>query len=171
MISMNALQQWMRCPDHIDIDDGNGPIRLHKRDDLYALRGSVPKQVAEIVQAQPFGDDIRIARGRPAPGLVSGLEVLPVYSATEGATPAVATNRIFLRLDEDTTIESVRGELEALDFSVTDILTYAPHSAWLKPASGRVDEALLKLDSLRALSRAVHVEPQLLRPRAWKNDT
>ena len=167
---MNPLQQWTRCPDQIEIDDGNGPIRLHKRDDIYAIRGSVSKHVTDNVEAQPIGDDIRIARGRPAPGLAPEVEVLPVYSASEGASPAVATQRIYLRLDEGTTIESVRGELEALDFAVADIPAYAPHSAWLEPASGRVDEALSKLDLLRALPRAAHVEPQLLRARAWKAD-
>lgn len=165
---MNALQQWTRCPEYIVIDGVNGPVRLQKRDDLYALRGPVSKRVAETVHAQAIGDDIHVARGQPSPGLESNVEVLPVYSATEGASPAVATRRIFLRLEENTPIESMRSQLEALDFAVAEIPAYAPNSAWLEPTSGRIDEALSKLGALRALPHAAHVEPQLLRPRAWK---
>lgn len=166
---MNPLQQWMRCPEHIVVGDRNERARLHKRDDLHAIRGMTSGTVAETVVVQAIDDDISIARGRPSPDLAPDVEVLPVYSTNEGANPAVATKRIFLRLDEGTSIESIRDEVEALDFAIAEIPAYAPHSAWLEPVSGRVDEALSKLDRLRALPSAAHVEPQLLRPRGWKN--
>ena len=58
-----------------------------------------------------------------------------------------------------------------LELLVTEVPNHAPHCAWLEPKSGHVDEALSKLESLRTLPRAVHVEPQLLRPRGWKRGT
>lgn len=165
---MDALQQWHCCPEFIDVGDEKGSIRLHKRGDLYAIRGSVSKSMLEDVEMRLTGDGVCILRGTPSSDSTSDLELLPVYAATRDSMPAVVTRRIFLRLDEDTAIESVRGDIEALDFHIDDIPAYAPHCAWLEPESGRVDEALSKLDSLRALPRAAHAEPQLLRPRGWK---
>jgi len=115
------------------------------------------------------GDDISILRGAPPATVATDVELLPVYSTASNATPAVATTRIFLRLEDDTSIDSVRSSIEALDLRVDEIPAYAPHSAWLEPKSGCVDDALSKLDILRALPRVANVEPQLLRPRSWKS--
>lgn len=169
MATMNTLQQWKCCPEFIDIGDNNRSIRLVKRNDLYAVRGSASVRNLEHVDVQMSDDDINILRGTPSTDLASDLELLPVYAATGNSTPAVATKRIFLRLDEDATIESVRGDIEALELVVDEIPAHAPHCAWLEPKSGRVDEALSKIEMLRALPRTAHAEPQLLRPRSWKN--
>ncbi len=136
--------------------------------DLYAMRGSISKQNAGDAQMRLPGDSVTILRGTPPCDQPPGLELLPVYSSAKDATPAVVTKRIFLRLQEDTPIDTVRGEIEALDFRIDDVPAHAPHCAWLEPKSGRVDDALGKLDRLRALPRAAHAEPQLLRPRGWK---
>lgn len=166
---MNALQQWARCPQHIEIGDGPRAVRLAKCADLYALRGAISKFRFENVAVRMADDEVSILRGTPALELTSELDLLPVYAAAEGSTPAVATGRIFLRLDEDTAIESSRGAIEGLGFRIDEIPAYAPHCAWLVAVSGRIDEALTKLDGLRALPRAANAEPQLLRPRGWKN--
>jgi len=168
---MNALQQWDCCPEFIDIGDANGAIRLLKCDDLYAVRGTVSKHKLKDVKVRLTGDGISILRGTPSSQLSSDVELLPVYAVSKDSTPAVVTERIFLRLEEETTVESIRNDIEALDFHIDDIPAYAPHCAWLEPASGRVDEALSKLEMLRALPRVAHAEPQLLRARGWKGDT
>jgi hypothetical protein len=168
---MNTLQQWNCCPEFIEIRDRDRLIRLMKRNDLYAIRGTVSKRDAERVTMRLEGDDISILSGTPSSELASKLELLPVYAATRDSTPAVATKRIFLRLDEDATIESVRDDIEALELIVDEVPAHAPHCAWLEPRSGRVDDALSKIEPLRALPRAANAEPQLLRPRAWKNAT
>lgn len=166
---MNSLQQWDCCPEFIDTGDPIRSVRLLKRHDLYAIRGSISQQPAGEVEMRLAGDDISILRGAPPATVATDVELLPVYSTASNATPAVATTRIFLRLEDDTPIDSVRSNIEALDLRVDEILAYAPHSAWLEPKSGRVDDALSKLDILRALPRVANVEPQLLRPRSWKN--
>ena len=168
MASMNALQQWHCCPEFIEIGDSEKPIRLIKREDLYAVRGALSDKDEKHVKVRLTGDDISILPGAPSPADQSNLELLPVYAAAGDSMPAVATKRIFLRLDEDATIESVRGDIEALDLFVAEIPAHAPHCAWLEPKSGRVDDALSRVASLRALPRAAHAEPQLLRPRSWK---
>ena len=166
---MNARQQWVRCPEFIDIDDQKRSVRLLKCDDLYAMRGSISKRYAGDVEIRLTGDGVSILRGTPPSNSPPDLELLPVYAAAKDSTPAVVTERIFLRLEEDTPIDTVRGDIEALDFRIDEVPAHAPHCAWLEPKSGRVDDALAKLDRLRALPRAAHVEPQLLRPRGWKS--
>jgi hypothetical protein len=165
---MNALQQWNRCPEFIDIDDRNGSVRLRKRGDLYAMRGSISKQLSAAVEMRLTGDDVSILRGTPLVDTMPARELLPVYAAARDAAPAVATGRIFLRLEEDMSIDTVRDDIETLDFRIDEVLIHAPHCAWLEPKSGRIDEALSKLDRLRALPLTANVEPQLLRPRSWK---
>ena len=168
---MDSLQQWSCCPESIEIGDGRKRIRLIKRDDLYAIRGSVSEREVEEVDLCLAGDDISILHGSPSSQRRSDRELLPVYAASADSTPAVATQRIFLRLSEDATIDSVRSEIDALDMFIAEIPAHAPHCAWLEPKSGRVDEALSRIESLRALPHAAHAEPQLLRPRAWKRAT
>ena len=167
---MNALAQWNRCPDCIEIGESDKPVRLLKRNNSYGIRVADARRLPKDVKVEPIGDDVCIAHAPPSPALGDDLELLPVYAASEGSTPAVATKRIFLRLDEHSTPKALESELRALGFLVTEVPAYAPHSAWLEPASGRVDEALSMLERLRALPHAAHAEPQLLRPKAWKHD-
>ena len=165
---MNALQQWKRCPDFIDVDDEHRSVRLLKRSDCYALRGHSPERQAVEVELRLPGEDISILRGSPPSDLLPDEELLPVYATSDNTPPAVATERLFLRLHEDIAIESLRGEIDMLGFDIDATPAYAPHSAWLRPKSGRVADALSKLESLRALPGAARVEPQLLRPMSRK---
>ncbi|MDX1434491.1 MAG: hypothetical protein R3286_18760 [Gammaproteobacteria bacterium] len=166
---MNALQRWNRCPDCIEIGENDSPIRLLKRNNQYGVRSADTGRLPAGVQVEPIGDDVAIAHAPPSPELGDDLDLLPVYAADERASPAVATRRVFLRLDENTPARALEAELEALGFVVTEVPRYAPHSAWLEPASGRVDEALSMLERLRALPHAASAEPQLLRPKSKRS--
>ena len=64
--SMDALQQWDCCPEFIDIGDEKGSVRLQKRGDLYAIRGSVSKSMLEDVEMRLTGDGVGILRGTPS---------------------------------------------------------------------------------------------------------
>jgi hypothetical protein len=166
--TMSALQQWERCPEFIEIDDKDRSIRLLKCGDRYALRGSLSERQASEVEACLPGDDISIIRGVPPADLRPEMELLPVYAAAENTPPAVATERLFLSLRDDLAIDSVRDDIDTLGFDIDDLPAYAPHSAWLRPKSGLVVDALSKLERLRALPGAARVDPQLLRPVSRK---
>jgi hypothetical protein len=166
---MTALQPWDCCPEFIDIGDRKQSVRLLKRNDLFAVKGNISQLQTGEVELRLAGDDVSIVRGTPPSTASPDLELLPVYAAAKNSTPAVVTKRIFLRLEEHTPVDEVRDSIEALDFRIDDIPAYAPHCAWLEPKSGRVDDALSKLEMLRALPRVVNAEPQVLRPRDWKN--
>ena len=165
MTGVNALQQWNRCPECIEIGETSHPVRLLKRDNLYGIRSADAGRIPGDVEIEPIGEDVAIAHAAPSPALEGDFELLPVYAASEVSTPAVATERVFLRLDEQSSPRNLKTRLEKLGFVLAEIPSYAPHCAWLEPASGRVDEALSKLGELRALPHVAHVDPQLLRPR------
>ena len=168
MTTMSALQQWQRCPDFIDVDDEHRSVRLRKRSDCYAMRGRFAEAQAVEVEMRLPGEDISILRGSPPSDLLPDVELLPVYATSDTTSPAVATERLFLRLRDDVAIESLRGDIDMLGFDIDATPAYAPHTAWLRPKSGRVVDALSKLESLRALPGAARVEPQLLRPMSRK---
>lgn len=169
MTGVNALQQWNRCPERIEIGEAANPVRLLKRDNLYGIRSADAGRLPGDVKLEPIGEDVSIAHAAPSPGLEGDLVLLPVYAANDASTPAVATERLFLRLDEQTSPRDLETKLRTLGFVVSEIPSYAPHCAWLAPASGRVDEALSKLASLRALPHVAHVDPELLRPRSARS--
>ena len=71
---------------------------LIKRDDLYAIRGSVSEREVEEVDLRLAGDDISILHGSPSSQRRSDRELLPVYAASEDSTPAVATQDVVFLL-------------------------------------------------------------------------
>jgi len=166
---MTALLQWENCPEYIDIGDGEHRVQLLKQKDRFAIKGSeLPRNIGEVEMHLP-GDDINIIRGTPSLTAAANYELLPVYAPTGSSPPAVVTQRIFVRLDQDTRFETVRESVEALGFRIDDIPSHAPHCAWLEPESGGVGDSLSKLALLRALPRVVNAEPQVLRPRDRKS--
>jgi hypothetical protein len=85
----------------------------------------------------------------------------PVYRRSGGSL-AVPTGRVFVRLGEGESVRTRTSELEAAGFQVEEVPSYAPHAAWVRPASGRIADALGSLDRLRRLPGVEHVEPQLV---------
>lgn len=168
MTGMAALHQWENCPQHIDTGDGKHRVRLLKQMNRFAIKDSEMPQGLGEVETRLAGDDINIIHGTPPPTASSDYAILPVYASTGKSAPAVVTQRIFVRLDEDTPFGEARESIEALGFRIDDIPAHAPHCAWLEPASGGVGDSLSKLEPLRALPRVVNAEPQVLRPRDWK---
>ena len=165
---MDVLQQWRDCPDSMVIGSEEQSVTLSKSEDLYAVQGHVPDDLLPHLQTELSDDDIAIVRGMPPRKPGTGIDVLPVYTSGVDGVPTVVTKRVFLRLHESETIEGARDDIAALGFHIAEALSYAPNCAWLEPASGRIDEALGKLDALRRLPAVANAEPQLLRTRAWK---
>jgi hypothetical protein len=166
---VDADQQWRKCPDVVVIEGDDGSVTLRKRSDSYAIRGPVPDELrAGVLETLP-GDDITIIRGTPRADSVAQGQLLPVYRGDSGEDLAVVTGRIFLRLDEGREAAGATERVASMGLRVAEILPYAPNAAWLEPASGKVADGLARLDELRALPGVAHVEPQILRPRAWKS--
>jgi hypothetical protein len=88
---------------------------------------------------------------------------LPVYRLEGGPALAVATGRLFVRLAPDQAAEDHAEAFSELGLVTEEIPAYAPHCAWLAPATGRVADGLKAAATLTARSAVESVEPQLLR--------
>jgi hypothetical protein len=92
----------------------------------------------------------------------------PVYTPEGGVSLAVPTGRVFLRRPEGLGVEPLRHAIERAGFTVEDIPDYAPHTAWLIPASDEIGAALFALPALLALEQVESATPQLLIQRALR---
>lgn len=92
----------------------------------------------------------------------------PVYRRADSGDLVVPTGRVFVRLAEGESIAERRADLQAAGFQLEDVPDYAPHAGWVRPTSGSVGEAIVKLNELREISGAEAVEPQMLSPRALR---
>lgn len=86
----------------------------------------------------------------------------PVYRQMPGGEFAVPTGRVFVRFDERDSATRHEKELGAAGYRIEQVPSYAPHAAWLRPASGSVADALRRLGGVEKLASVEHVEPQLL---------
>ena len=154
------------APERIVIEGRDGPVTWTRCADCWGLEGEVPAELAEGSR-RPDGD-VTVMDGAPPETLAPAVHALPVYRTAPGASPAVATGRLFVRLAEGHAATDARDRFAALGLAIADVPKHAPHCAWLAPASGRAADALAELDALRALPDVEHVEPQLLQVRAFK---
>ena len=105
----------------------------------------------------------------PMTAAVQAVEGLgPVYQLEAGGNPAVPTGRVFVRLQEGRPASERRRDFVQAGYVVESIPAWAPHTAWLRPATGGIVAALHGLERLRALAGVEHVEPQLLRQRTTR---
>lgn len=123
--------------------------------DLYALPGEAPSDAAPVADL----GGVRVYRGAAAPG--AG----PVYTLA-GGTMAVPTGRAFVRFREGSDPREAEEALGGAGFRIESVPAYAPHAAWVAHQGGSVAEGLQGIDALRQLPGVVHVEPEILTPRA-----
>lgn len=82
------------------------------------------------------------------------------YRAGPGGAVAVPTGRVFVRFSEGTDPETRTAEIECAGFALESVPAYAPHAAWVRPASGETADALNGFGRLRDLPGVERVEPQ-----------
>jgi hypothetical protein len=86
----------------------------------------------------------------------------PVYRRVPGGGVAVPTGQVFVRLAEGQRAEERRAELERSGYRIEEVPAYAPHAAWIRPASDEIADGLRNLDRLERLPAVARVEPQFL---------
>jgi hypothetical protein len=84
----------------------------------------------------------------------------PVYRPGGTGAAAIPTGRVFVRFAEGTEAGAHADALATAGFTLESVPAYAPHAAWVRPASGRLADALTSFDRLRALPGVENVEPQ-----------
>lgn len=141
-----------------------GPGRSYILDvDRFAVRGELPAGLPHRAEDRLEGEGITIVRGPlgAAAELPRG-SILPVYNLGEGGVAFVATGRATVRFREGTDAAARAPDLRELGYEIERVAPYAPHMAWLRPASGDVAAALAGLDRLAALPDVELVEAQML---------
>jgi len=86
----------------------------------------------------------------------------PVYRQIPSGRVAVPTGRVFVRFGEGDTARAHEHELTASGYQLEEVAAYAPHSAWVRAATGATADGLRHLDRLKQLPRVENVEPQLI---------
>ena len=86
----------------------------------------------------------------------------PVYRHSPGGDVVVPTGRVLVRLALGNPVDEHREELAAAGYTIDAVLSYAPHAAWVRAATGRTADALGHLDALTRMPGVEHVEPQLI---------
>lgn len=86
----------------------------------------------------------------------------PVYRRSPGGDVVVPTGRVLVRMAPGDPVDAHRAELAATGYTIDSVLSYAPHAAWVRAASGRTADALGHLDALARMPGVEHVEPQMI---------
>lgn len=148
----------MRVPRRIAVSSGRPDLGYEIADDLIAIHGgpegAVAHQAAEGIAMVPVAE----ARAMAGDGGTFG----PIYRRAKGGGLVVPTGRVLVRFAEGEPAEHHRDELADAGFDIEDVLSYAPHAAWLRARSGDIADALAGLDRLAARPGVEHVEPQML---------
>jgi hypothetical protein len=85
-----------------------------------------------------------------------------------GGVMFVPTGRIFVRLDDEASLEAHAEAFRKLGYVITHVLPYAPNAGWLERADKDAAEALRGIPDLARLPGVQSVEPQLLTVRAQR---
>lgn len=92
----------------------------------------------------------------------------PVYALEGGSPPAAPTGQIYLRFSPSVAAASRADQIAAAGYTIERAISYAPHSVWLRAASGDAADALSSLPSLERLPDVDNVEPQMLSIRGTR---
>ncbi len=86
----------------------------------------------------------------------------PVYIQQSDTEPAVATGWLFLRLQEDRSIESFNSILAELGLRIVSTPKWAPNAGWVAAADDSLCHGLNQVPELQQRDGVVSVEAQLL---------
>ena len=156
---MDAEELLARVPRQLAASSQQPDLRYEIADDLIATHGGPEGPVAhalqltEAIAVQPVAE----AGGAPEGAATIG----PVYRRPGGSL-VVPTGRVLVRFAEGQPAEGHREELAAAGYAIDEVLSYAPHAAWLRACSGDVGDTLTHLGRLAANSGIENVEPEMV---------
>lgn len=162
---------WLTMPDAppppaiVRLGSGPGAPVAELWDAAYALHGAGLNPEREPL-AVLEGGAVRVYTGSPPEE--DAASAGPVYRDGPGGTLLVPTGRCFVRFRDDARVADRAGEVEAAGYAVDEILAYAPHAAWLAPASGVIADGLAGIVAVEEIPGVVSAEPQMLRAAAFR---
>jgi hypothetical protein len=155
---MNLEALLTAAPRSLTLDTPAGSARYELVDDLIASHG-VDHDPAPVLKLESEG--ISVGRTGAAKTALAS-ELGPVYRHVPGGKLAVPTGRVLVRFGEGDLAVDHEADLGRAGFEVEEVLSYAPHAAWVRPKGGGVVDALRGLERLAALTGLHHLEPQLI---------
>jgi hypothetical protein len=129
----------------------------------YAIHGTPSGQESAKPIAEFSDGAIRVFEGD-----ADTWRIGPVYADVEGGPPVVPTGRALVRFADDELAADRTDDIEDAGFVIAEVLSYAPQAAWVRPASGKIADAIDLLDQLMTIEGVVHAEPQFLREMETK---
>jgi len=157
---VDAEDMLARVPRKLAASTQQPDLKYEIADDLIATHGGpegpVPHalQLTEAIAVQPVAEAGEAPAGRATIG--------PVYRRMPGGSLVVPTGRVLVRFAEGQAAERHREELADAGYDIEEVLSYAPHAAWLRACSGDVGDTLTHLDRLAANSGIENVEPEMV---------
>jgi hypothetical protein len=122
-----------------------------------------PRQLGTSTPGSTWVRTTRPAVPRPPEGGdAAAAETVPVYALEPGGALGVPTGLVFVRLAEDADVAAADRAFAAAGYEIARRPDWAPHTAWLRAAGGRVDDALAGIGRLAALAGVAAVEAQVL---------
>lgn len=140
-----AAVQYRRIPDHHAV---------------HRPAAGAPAAEAVLVLDGGKVSVFRAAARRPRAG--SGEAPGPVYRLEPGGALAVPTGLVLVRFREGALARECSADIARAGYEIASVLEYAPHAAWVRHATGGIEDSLRDLAALRALPGVVSVEPQML---------
>jgi hypothetical protein len=100
--------------------------------------------------------------GAPA----GGGEPVPAYVLEPGGAVGFPTGLVFVRFDEGRSAAAAAAQFARAGYEVARSPDWAPHTAWVRAAGGRVDDSLAGIARLEAIEGVAAVEAQVLTRRS-----
>jgi hypothetical protein len=142
-------------------------VSYTRKSGYYAIHyNNRPKTIAPEAILQLNDGAIAVFPGEP--NQLEQNKLSPIYTMQPNDSLAVPTGLVFIRFAEGVDVESQREEINRAGYEVAQILSYAPHSAWLRAQSGNIADAIARIPQLEAIPKVENIEPQMLMERGLR---
>jgi hypothetical protein len=160
-------------PEEIRVGSDDTAVSYTRKSGYYAIHYNQPKAIAPgaILQLNDgamstTGYAYAVFSGKPNQSEQNKLS--PIYTVQPNGSLAVPTGMVFIRFAEGVDVESQRKEINRAGYEVVQILSYAPHGAWLRAQSGNIADAIARIPQLQAIPKVENIEPQMLMERGLR---
>jgi hypothetical protein len=149
-----------RVPRRLPVSTQRPELRYEIADGLIATHGGPANQGAPALLP---AEGIAVLPAAEVAGITADhVTIGPVYRRVPGGGLVVPTGRVLVRFAEGTPAEHHRDELAEAGYDIEEVLSYAPHAAWLRAPSRDIGDTLAQLDRLVAHPGIENVEPQMV---------
>jgi hypothetical protein len=141
-------------------------VSYTRKSGYYAIHYNQPSIVPPGAILQLNEGAIAVFPGEPNQSKQGKLS--PIYTVQPNGSLAIPTGLVFIRFAEGVNVESQHEVINRAGYEVSQSLSYAPHTAWLRAQSGNIADAIAGIPRLEAIANVENVEPQMLIERGLR---